>query len=275
MELVNHLHQQEKVNTYFQSQLVYWKDVYSITGVQAEIIRDRHAAVLSWIDSLALAPGSRVLEIGCGAGFLAIALALRGLRVYAIDSVESMVELARQHAVEAGAASQLSLNVGDIYALAFEDACFDLVLAIGVIPWVEHASLAIREMARVTRPGGHVIITTANSTGLASLLDPLVSPAFSPLKRRVKAVLHRPSPGMTFHGNHFIDKTLAGVGLIKTRGMTRGFGFSCFRHAVCPERSGASLHQRLQRLANRNVPGFRSIGMAYLVLARKQDQVIQ
>jgi len=108
------LEQQENVNVYFQAESSYWKAVYSIDGVQAEIIRDRHAAILDWVDRLALAPGSHVLEVGCGTGFMAIALAQRGLRVSAIDSVEAMIELARSNAMEAGVAVEPEFAVGDV-----------------------------------------------------------------------------------------------------------------------------------------------------------------
>ena len=267
--------QQEKVNAYFQSESLYWKDVYTTRGgVQAEIIRDRHAAVLDWINGLALAPGSQVLEIGCGAGFMAIALAQRGLRVHAIDSAEAMVELARQHAAESGAVDLLSVDVGDVCSLAFEDRSFDLVIAIGVIPWLEMAELAMQEMARVTKPGGYVILTTANRAGLASLLDPLVSPLFRPLKLGVKdafvrvGLRHR-SPSMVFHSSRAIDKALTGLGFVKTKGMTRGFGFSLFRRSILPESLGTALNRRLQSFADQGAPGIRSIGMAYFILARK------
>src|SRR5438874_1158113 len=129
---VSYRRQQENVNAYFQAQSAYWKDIYAGHGVQAEIFRARQMAVLDWIDKLALAPGSRVLEIGCGAGFVAVALARRGLRVDAIDSTEAMIEQARRYAVESGTAELLSLNVGDIYALTFEDNSFDLVIGMGV-----------------------------------------------------------------------------------------------------------------------------------------------
>src|SRR5215471_884248 len=101
--------EREQVNAHFQSQALYWKDIYMSSGVQGEIYRERHAAVIAWIDNLALAPGSQVLEIGCGAGFLAVALAQRGLRVCAIDSTPAMVELARRHATESGTSGQLSV----------------------------------------------------------------------------------------------------------------------------------------------------------------------
>ncbi len=270
--------QQEKVNAYFRSQSLFWKDLYASSGVYAEIHRDRHAAVFDWIDGLALAPGSQVLEIGCGAGFMAVALAQRGLCVHAVDSTEAMVDLARQHAAESGTADLLSVDVGDVYALPFEDESFDLVFALGVIPWLEQPELAMQEMARVTRPGGYVILTADNRMRLINLVDPWLNPLLLPLKRRVKEALYRTGlrrqslkdMGAISHDPPFIDQALAGVGLVKTSSMTLGFGpFSLFRRTILPESFGIALHHRLQHLADRNFPALRSAGAHYLVLARK------
>ncbi len=279
---IRHLEQQEQVNAYFQSQSSYWKDIYGSSGVQGEIYRNRQAVVLTWIDSLTLAPKSHVLEIGCGAGFMSIALAERGFHVHAIDSTEAMVELARRHAAERGiAAPLLSLKAGDVYALDFEDGFFDLVLAIGVIPWLERPELAIREMARVTKPDGQVILTADNSARLIYLLDPWKNPVLKSLRRSVKkaleriGLLHRSSDEinptlLTLHDRRFIDDTLARAKLIKTRDMTIGFGpFSFHRRIVLSEPLSTALHRRLQRLADRHMPVFRSTGTQYLVLARK------
>ena len=264
---------QEIVNEYFRSKSREWKEIYTRSDVQAETIRDRHAAVLDWIDALALKPGSKVLEIGCGAGFMAIELAHRGYRVYAIDSAESMIEQAHQNAMESRVTDLLSLDIGDVYTLAFDDESFDLVLAIGVIPWLERADLVIQQMARVTKHSGHIILSYANRVGLVSLLDPWTNPALVPLKRRLKEMFERighrrKSPTMIFHSSRFIDCNLAGARLVKIKSMTRGFSCS-FRHKVLPEPFGTGLHHRLQCLADRNLPGFRSIGMASFVLARK------
>src|SRR5436853_19104 len=89
---------------------------------EKEVLAERQAAALNWIEGLGLKPEARVLEIGCGAGFLSVALAQRGLRVQAIDPAEAMVELARRHAVESGTAELLSVDFGDACALAFEGA---------------------------------------------------------------------------------------------------------------------------------------------------------
>ncbi|HEX6553388.1 MAG TPA: class I SAM-dependent methyltransferase, partial [Ktedonobacteraceae bacterium] len=205
--------------------------------------------------------------------------AQRGLRVHAIDPVAAMVELARRHAVEAGVAGALSVDIGDVYGLAFEDGSFDLVVALGVIPWLERAEQAIHEMARVTRPGGYVILTADNRLRLIHILDPWLNPALSPLKQSAKSALvrlglRRRLPNKinpALHDRRFIDKTLVRFELAKAGGMTLGFGpFSLFRRRVLPEPLGIALHHWLQRLADRHVPIFRSTGAQYLVLARKQ-----
>jgi ubiquinone/menaquinone biosynthesis C-methylase UbiE len=268
--------EQEQVIAYFQSQASFWRDIYTSGGVYAQIYRDRHAAALTWIDGLALAPGSQVLEIGCGAGFMAIALARRGLQVWAIDSTEAMLELARQN-VEASGVT-LSLDIGDATALEFGDASFDLVVALGVIPWLEQSELAMQEMARITKPGGHVVFSADNRVRLNALLDPLLNPMLVPLKRSVKVALHRLGQrhlsskdiGATLHSLSFIDKVVARAGLSKTRSKTLGFGpFTLFRRTIIPESMGTRLHLRLQTLADRGVFGFRSTGAQYLVLATK------
>lgn len=270
----SYLQEQENVNAYFQSRSFQWRKIYESSGVEAEIIRDRHAAVLAWIDSLKLAPGSAVLEVGCGAGFMAVALAQRGFCVQAFDSSEAMIEQARRHAEESLTNDLLTLKVRDVNSLDFDDESFDLVLAIGVIPWLERLDPAIREIVRVTKPEGYIIFTTANRMGLMSILDPWRNPAFEPLKRRLKELLNsfarrNFSPSMSFHTNRFIDKTLAHQKCSKTRSMTRGFGFSLNNRSILPEPFGTKLHHLLQHLADLNVPVFRSIGMAYYVLARK------
>src|SRR5215831_11339843 len=99
------LNAQAHVNEYFQTHAAHWNDIYGAYGdgdVWSHVHRDRHQMALGWVESLALAPGAHVLEVGCGAGLFAVDLALRGLHVVAIDPVEAMVAQARQHAAQAG-----------------------------------------------------------------------------------------------------------------------------------------------------------------------------
>jgi 2-polyprenyl-3-methyl-5-hydroxy-6-metoxy-1,4-benzoquinol methylase len=269
---------QANVNAYFQTQASFWNDIYSDNDVYAEIHQERHATVLAWVDALKLPPESRVLEIGCGAGFLSVELARRGFLVQAIDSVEAMVDLAYRHALESGLTERLSTAVGDINALSYEDNAFDLVLAIGVLPWIGQVEPALRELARVTRPEGFVLLTADNRARLNNLIDPWLNPALAPLKRAAKSALVRlgvrrrsvKDVGATCHSRRFIDTSIQRFGLSKIRSKTLGFGpFTLLRRPLLSKRLGVTLHHRLQRLADRGMPLLRSTGAQYIVLAGK------
>jgi ubiquinone/menaquinone biosynthesis C-methylase UbiE len=265
-----------RVEAIFESGAAFWRDVYGQPGAQAEVYRDRLAAAREWIDGLACEPGSRALDLGCGAGFLAVAMARRGFRVAAMDSSEAMVELTRR-TVAAAQTPDIAVAHGDARDLDFPDASFDLVVAIALLPWVHRIEPVIDEIARVLKPGGYTILTADNRARLNAILDPRYHPALAPLREKLKAFLVRVGlrrcssyPPSTFHRRRFVDATLARAGLVKIRGRTIGFGpFSVLGHVVVPEPHGTNLHHRLQRLADRGVPVLRGTGAHYLVQAQK------
>jgi len=245
--------------------------------VKGVIYQHRKAAVLEWIDELALPPGSRILEVGCGAGLTTIELARRGYIVDGIDSSETMVEHTLHAAIESGARDWVKVVRGDAHSLPFEDSTFSLVLAVGVIPWIESPDTAVREMARVVRPGGYVLLTSDNRARLNHLLDPRWNPALGPLRRLLKRVLERTGLRNSrsfvpshFHSTSYIDRVIYENRLEKLKAVTLGFGpFSFLGRTLLPYSDGIRLHHRLQALADRGVPGLRSTGSQYLVLARK------
>lgn len=273
---------QTQVNAYFHVQSSFWKDIYTQGDVYAEIHQQRFARVLNWIEELKLARETQALDIGCGAGFLTLALAERGFHVQAIDSVEAMIEQTRQHAEEAGLADHLSTGIGNITSLAFADASFDLVLAIGVIPWIgqgkEPARLAIQEMKRITKPGGYILFTADNRLRFASWFDPLLNPPLLDFKVWLKTRCERvglrkrsaEKVGSYLHTPHFIEKTLATFGLTKIKSTTLGFGpFTFFHLPLLTKKAGVALHRRLQGLAERGAPVLRRTGAQYIVLVQK------
>ena len=97
-------------------------------------------------------PGERVLDVGCGTGQLTAALAdlVGGEHIAAIDPGEKVVEVCRSR-VPRG-----DIRVGSAEALPWADSEFDAVLAQLVVNLVEDPPQAVREMARVARPGAAV-----------------------------------------------------------------------------------------------------------------------
>ncbi len=265
----------QRVERLFESDADFWNNVYRGSDVFSAVIQRRYATAAGWVDQLSLAAGEPVLEVGCGAGVLAVELAQRLMTVYAVDSVEAMVALTRRRAAEAGVQPRLHVDLGDTHALEFADATFGLVIALGVLPWLHSPARAVNEMARVLKPGGWLILSADNRDCLVDRLDPLRNPLLAPIKRAVKRALKRPDPPVACvprgDRRRDTDQMLAGTGFRKIRGLTCGFGpLTLFHRRVVPHRLGAALERGCQWLADRGVPGIRSAGWHYMVLAQKE-----
>ncbi|HEV2461543.1 MAG TPA: methyltransferase domain-containing protein [Ktedonobacterales bacterium] len=104
-------------------------------------------------------PGQHVLDIGCGVGTTAIAMARRfGLHVTAADISPLMRTRAVANVRSAGLADRVSVEEADITALPYPDGAFDRVVAEAVTMFVDRAQ-ATRELVRVCRVGGRVLAT--------------------------------------------------------------------------------------------------------------------
>jgi SAM-dependent methyltransferase len=108
-----------------------------------------------------VSPGTRVLEVGCGPGHLATRLAHdHGLEVTGLDLDPTMIERARANAASVTTTDgrQPMFVNGDVAALPFEDASFDLVVSTFSVHHWSDPGAGFGEMARVLRPGGRALI---------------------------------------------------------------------------------------------------------------------
>jgi len=108
------------------------------------------------LDLMSDLAGRRVLDAGCGDGVLICAAASRGAVATGIDPDPAMLAAARSRAREAACGA--TFVEGRIEQLPFHEASFDLVAAITVLCFVPDALGAVREMARVLRPGGRLVL---------------------------------------------------------------------------------------------------------------------
>ncbi|TDE00419.1 class I SAM-dependent methyltransferase [Jiangella asiatica] len=116
--------------------------------------RDRFSAVAGtdgW-------PYRRALEVGAGTGFFSLNLRQAGVLsdVTVTDISPGMVEAARRNASQLG--FEIAGEVADAEGLPFDDASFDVVVGHAVIHHIPDVELAFREMLRVLRPGGRVVV---------------------------------------------------------------------------------------------------------------------
>lgn len=100
-----------------------------------------------------------LLDVACGTGDFSIAACRAGVRqVTGIDISANMVNIGRKKVAEAGLAGQIDLRSGDSEAMEFSDNTFDTVTVAFGVRNFEHLEQGLREMYRVLRPGGKVII---------------------------------------------------------------------------------------------------------------------
>lgn len=101
--------------------------------------------------------GLRVADVGTGTGILALEMARLGLHVVAVDPSPRMLDAARAKLAEAGAEG-VELRRGEASALPLANSEVDAALAHMVLHYVPSPAEAIRDMARVVRPGGAVVV---------------------------------------------------------------------------------------------------------------------
>jgi SAM-dependent methyltransferase len=126
-------------------------------GTDATFSRMREA----YFDRLPLDSAGAVLDVGCGTGAEARALLRRpdfDGHLVAVDLSPGLIETARRLASQDGLQGRVDYRVGDAHRLDLPDGAFDVVIAHTLLTHVLDPTSVLRQMARVTRPGGTVAV---------------------------------------------------------------------------------------------------------------------
>jgi demethylmenaquinone methyltransferase/2-methoxy-6-polyprenyl-1,4-benzoquinol methylase len=169
------------------------------------------------VDLAGIGPGDRALDVATGTGDMAIELARRGAEVTAMDFSEGMLEIAREKA------PGIRFEQGDALALPYADGEFDAAtVGFGARNFAD-LGRGLAEMARVTRPGGRVVvleITTPQRPPLSwffKLWFDRVVPALGRAAGDPDAYSYLPSSVRRFPGPEGLASQLAGAGLEDVR----------------------------------------------------------
>lgn len=115
---------------------------------------------LDWIDDIRPLKGARVLDVGCGGGILADAMARRGADVLGIDLADKSLKVAQLHALEAKT-PRVAYRLVSAEALSEESpAAFDVVTCMEMLEHVPDPASVVAACARLVRPGGWVFFST-------------------------------------------------------------------------------------------------------------------
>jgi 2-polyprenyl-3-methyl-5-hydroxy-6-metoxy-1,4-benzoquinol methylase len=108
-------------------------------------------------------PGATFLDVGCGPCAHSLRLARRGFNVRAVDFSESALEMARANVRASGMEERIKLQRESLLGLSFPDESFENVLCWGVLMHIPEVGRAVRELARVVKPGGALVVSEGNT----------------------------------------------------------------------------------------------------------------
>jgi 2-polyprenyl-6-hydroxyphenyl methylase/3-demethylubiquinone-9 3-methyltransferase len=124
---------------------------------------------LKWIDGMAAIIGKKVLDIGCGGGILAEAMAGLGAEVTGIDLSEKALKVARLHLLESGQKVDYRLIAAEDLAAEMAQQ-FDVVTCMEMLEHVPDPASIVAACARLVKPGGWVFFSTLNRNAKSYLL---------------------------------------------------------------------------------------------------------
>lgn len=197
---------------------------------------------------------AQLCDVGCGAGPVTYEMLRRGYDIVGLDYSRDMLENAAKRLVDGQLDRKPLINCNS-EALPFEDGVFDGVVCLGVISYVEHYENIIKEIHRILKPGGTVLISFRSRSNL--LANDPVFLVHDVLKRPFAARRTRP-----FKIGHYM-RTREVRELIEANGFVctdfKGIGFGPYSVAHKPLFSASTsikLSDAITRLAGRLKAGF-------------------
>ncbi len=162
------MHTEEELDAFAAWERSAWEQ--RATPYAASLGDLTRGSIPALLDAATIGPGTRVLDVGTGPGFVALAAQDRGASVRAVDQSTEMVRLARAAGVDAVRAG--------VETLPFSDDSFDAVVAGYLLNHLPRPETAVAELVRVLIPGGRVALTVWDdrTENLATgLLSPIVT----------------------------------------------------------------------------------------------------
>lgn len=261
---------------WFDRTVAHWEDQYADQGLLGRVVQKRMLLALEYLDDEKLPSGARVLDLGCGPGIITEQIASFGFRTYAVDFSDELLVRARKRLKCTGHAHTYLVQA-DAHRLPFKSDVFDAIVCIALISWVTNPAEALREVARILRPGGAVMITVRNRFCIENVFDPLfwvwqlVPDAARAWVRgfigRSKGEAQKDrSPDTKQFGIRHFDKMLRTAGLEKVQWRTIRYGpFRLFRRSIFPRRVRVAIDRGFERIWW--APVIRRLGWTYCVKA--------
>jgi 2-polyprenyl-6-hydroxyphenyl methylase/3-demethylubiquinone-9 3-methyltransferase len=126
-------------------------------------LHDLNPVRLQYVERAGPLAGRKALDVGCGGGLLAEAMARKGARVTGIDMADDLIKVAMLHALESGVDLAYLVEPAEQHAEQHAGE-YDVVTCMEMLEHVPDPAAVIAALAQLVRPGGHVFVSTLNRT---------------------------------------------------------------------------------------------------------------
>jgi len=149
----------------FQSAASRWWDPEG----EMRPLHDLNPVRLSYVERSGSLAGRAVVDVGCGGGLLSEAMARKGARVVGLDMADDLLRVAQLHGLEAGVSVEYRHEPAEQHAIEHAGQ-YDVVTCMEMLEHVPDPASAMRALATLARPGGHVFVSTLNRTPRAYVM---------------------------------------------------------------------------------------------------------
>jgi len=149
----------------FQSAASRWWDPEG----EMRPLHDLNPVRLQYVERPGPLAGRAVVDVGCGGGLLAEAMARKGAHVVGLDLADDLLSVAKLHALESGVSIDYRVETAEAHALEHAGQ-YDVVTCMEMLEHVPDPASVIEALATLVKPGGHVFVSTLNRTPRAYLM---------------------------------------------------------------------------------------------------------
>jgi ubiquinone/menaquinone biosynthesis C-methylase UbiE len=235
----------------------FWEDVYERQDSYGISIAQRLKTAMSWVDKCGLTKDTMILDAGCGAGNAVFEMAQNGHKFVGMDYSFGMIHKTLKK-FDTNNRPKVFLQ-GDVESLPFRNASFDAVICLGVLTYLKNESAALRELYRILKPQGNLILSIVNKARIISRLD---------LPTLVQRRFQKSFRSRRSYFIPAIKKSLQkqGFSIIEYTTLPHG-GFKFFNRDILPKNTNYNISMFLEKCSN--IPKIDSFGGICVLRSKK------